>query len=419
MDTSRWIVAQIGAREHYAVPRALHQQEQLRALYTDAWCPVEPSLLKRGPGALQSLAGRHHPDLPDHLVTSFTAHALYQRVKARFTVDGTRSSAYFDHHRQVGASFASRVWNHLDRSAVDLDQAVFFGYNTGSLEVLNGLNSTGALTILDQIDPGRVERDIVREECDRWAGWARTRPAVNDAFEQRLRAEWDAADRIVVNSEWSADALTQQGVPRAKIHVVPLAYDPPPHPTTSDIRQSERPPVSQAHPLRVLWLGSVVLRKGIPYLIEAARHLRDAPISFSVVGPIGISDQALASAPDNVSFEGRIQRSDVGTWYRDADVFVLPTLSDGFAITQLEAMAHGLPVVATRRCGRVVEDDVNGRIVPARDANALADAFRDLMERPDHLADLSVRARETAETYTLDRVGDALQRIATTSASHA
>lgn len=419
MDTSRWIVAQIGAREHYAVPRALHQQGHLRALYTDAWAPVDASLLRNGPGLLRSLAGRHHPDLPDHLVTSFTTQALYQRIKAQFTVHGTRTSAYFDHHRQVGASFAARVWNDMKRSAADLDQTVFFGYNTGSLEVLEGLKPTGALTLLDQIDPGRVERDIVQEECDRWPGWARSRPAFNEAFEQRLRAEWDCADRIIVNSEWSADALTEQNVPRSKIHVVPLAYDPPTHPTAADLQQVERPPVSHAHPLRVLWLGSVILRKGIPYLIEAARRLRDAPISFSVVGPIGISEDALASAPENVSFEGRIQRSDVGTWYRDADVFVLPTLSDGFAITQLEAMAHGLPVVATPRCGRVVEDGANGHIVPARDAESLADTLRDLMEHPDRLAAMSVHARKTAETYTLDRVGDALHRIATTSTSHA
>jgi len=69
---------------------------------------------------------------------------------------------------------------------------------------------------------------------------------------------------------------------------------------------------------------------------------------------LGITPQAVATAPANVEFRGRVTRDRATREYLVADAFVLPTLSDGFAITQLEAMAHGLPVIVTPNCGAVV-----------------------------------------------------------------
>ena len=100
-------------------------------------------------------------------------------------------------------------------------------------------------------------------------------------------------------------------------------------------------------PLRVLFLGQVILRKGIQYLIAAARRLEAENIRFDVVGPIGISRRAMTTAPSNMTFHGRTGRDQAATWYQRSHLFVLPTLSDGFAITQLEAMTYGLP--ASRR----------------------------------------------------------------------
>ena len=130
---------------------------------------------------------------------------------------------------------------------------------------------------------------------------------------------------------------------------------------------------SKSSPLKVLFLGQVILRKGIQYLIAAARLLERENIRFDVVGPIGISREAMATAPGNVTFHGRTGRDQAADCYRRSHLFVLPTLSDGFAITQLEAMAHGLPVITTPCCGEVVSDGVDGFIVPARCRGAGAD----------------------------------------------
>ena len=168
---------------------------------------------------------------------------------------------------------------------------------------------------------------------------------------------------------------------------------------------------SPNRPLRVLFLGQVILRKGIQYLIEAAMLLRNEAIHFDIVGSIGISDEAVASAPSNITFHGLVSRDRTDEFYRSSDLFVLPTLSDGFALTQLEAMAHGLPVIATPNCGEVVSDGVDGLIVPASDANALAEAFQLLIQDPGRLGAMSAATGPKVEKFSLGRLAENLQKL--------
>ena len=402
MTSRKWIISQIGAREHYAVPRALHDRGLLTHLYTDAWCPYGKLLLRQMPDPIRSLANRYHSDLPTEDVTSFTARAIKNRITS-YKKDISRTSLqYYEHHRQIGACFAQSVRDDLRNRSFNLKNSVFFGYNTGCLETIEQLSKADCLTIVDQIDPGRVHKEIVREESKRWSSWSLQTPMPYKPFEDRLMAEWELASIVVVNSEWSKKALIQQGVDSSKIEIVPLAYEASVVPNF---------PSSRKEKLHILWLGRVSLAKGIPYLINAARRLQDKPVKFSIVGPIHITEEAIASAPSNVTFTGRVSRNETADWYRQADIFILPTLSDGFAITQLEAMAHGLPVIATPNCGRVVTHQKDGFIIPPRDADAIAETIAGLVNRHTQIEALSVQAFETSQKFTLNRVADRLAEI--------
>jgi len=386
----RWHVAQIGAREHYAVARALHGAGQLQRMYTEAWVGGNAmrSLLSRGPASMRALAGRYHPELHDARVTAFTLRTLRDRLTRKSA--GDIEAAYHEHAR-VGRDFARGVARAMRREPLDATGSVYFGYNTGCLETLDYLAGRGVRTLVDQIDPGRVEQELVLAECDRWPGWQAAPGRVPESYFQRLEAEWFAADRVVVNSAWSRDALVQQGVAAEKLRVVPLAYEPDtslPGPDTGRAMHNG--------PLRVLWLGSVILRKGIPYLIEAARQTDPKVATFTVAGPIGISDDAVKRVPGHMRLVGRVTRDRAVSMYREHDVFVLPTISDGFAITQIEAMAHGLPVIVTPRCGRVVTDGVDGRVVPAAEAGALASAIAELASDRACAASMAAAAVTTA-----------------------
>jgi glycosyltransferase involved in cell wall biosynthesis len=394
-----WIVSQIGAREHYAVARGLGRLGLLERLFTDAWCHSGARLLRHGPGPVRRFAGRRNEDIPSHRVTSFNIWAWSEALRRAPTSDEARYRAYL----RIGTEYGKRVAAALQRRPPQPGLDVFFGYDTGALECLRLLRARGVFTIVDQIDPGPEGHARAMEESRVHPGWEPQLARVPEEYYDRLRDEWATADLVVVNSTWSRDSLIRQNVPADKVAVVPCAYDAPPGPPF------ERSPHG---PLRVLWVGHVSLRKGIAYLLEAAR-IAGNRINVRIVGAIGISREAVRSAPPNVTFEGPVPRDNVAQAYRQADVFVFPTLSDGFGITQIEAMSHGLPVIATRNCGEVVTHDQDGLIVPAGDADSLASAMQRLDADRGLVAEMSRRARESALRFSTDRVtGDLLRSVA-------
>ena len=97
--------------------------------------------------------------------------------------------------------------------------------------------------------------------------------------------------------------------------------------------------------------------------------------------------------------------------YQQADVFVLPTLSDGFGITQLEAMAHGLPVVATENCGEVVTDGIDGLVVESRNSSALAAALETLASNRERLQEMAASAVMKSKQFTLERLTKDLREL--------
>jgi len=393
--TFSWIVSQIGARQHFGIPRGFVCKSQLRLLYTEAWCRWGRSWLARGNGGMRAFAGRFHPDIPGKLVVSFNRHLLAQKLRKHPPIE-TVEQACLEYIR-FGKWFASQVAADLSRRKFDRNRDVFFGFNTGCLETMRLMNQHGVPTICDQIDPAAVEEQMVFEGNLKWPGLQKENGRVPDAYWQRMHEEWKTAGMILVNSQWSKDALIKQGVPAEKMFIVPVAYEP--------AGRSHLPNRNNmSGPLTVLWIGSVNLRKGIQYLIEAAKKLVENPrIRIVVAGPVQISDQAVANAPKNMQFVGRVTRDQTEEMYRQADVFVLPTVSDGFAITQVEAMAQGLPVITTPNCGRVVTSGIDGLIVPAFDSDSLAAAINQLDSDRPLLREMSNRAFEKSGQFRLSR----------------
>lgn len=399
----RWLVSQFGAREHYAVPRALHRRGHLRLFFTEAWCRAGSNWLRHGPAPLRALAARHHAELPSRKVVSFTPWEFRRRLRERLLAPSSAPKTVADQFlefQKMGAGFDQRVARRLRRFALDPARDRFFGFENGALACLEFLAEQGIPTVLDQMDGALAEQNLVRRQAEAWPGWERFPGTVPDTYYDRVRAEWRAARLVLVNSDWSRRLLVEQGVPAEKLVIVPLAYEPP------------RAPLARAQTqgrFVVLWVGTVELRKGIPYLVEAAWRLTDRPIDFVVAGPLAITDAAVASAPRNMRFLGRITRDRVAELYSWADLFVFPTISDGFGITQLEAMGHGLPVIATHHCGEVVRPGIDGLVVPAADSAALADAIAELESDRPRLAEMAPRAVERAGQFGLDIYADRLE----------
>lgn len=139
-------------------------------------------------------------------------------------------------------------------------------------------------------------------------------------------------------------------------------------------------------------MAYVNLLKGIGPLLEAADKLRDVPVEFHMVGPVLDSIPARFREQPQIHWHGPVSRSVTATHYRGADVFLFPTFSDGFDLTQLEAQAWRLPVVASRFCGDVVRDGVNGLLVPEVSADAITKVLRKLVGNPSRLREFSARS---------------------------
>ncbi len=447
----KWICSQIGAREHYAIARALNESGRLKLFYTDFWAgPITKAAARFNTTALRSLAGRWHPELQknaetlkteilkrrekpaadnkskfqfsDFSISAFSSSRLeivswnLRALGWEILLRRQRSQAGNPYHGfiEVGRRFATRVREDLKRRP-ELDPgSIFFSYDTGALETLEWCREQGIKCILNQMDPNRIEVNLVRAEEKQWPGWALDMIEVPEEYFGRREREWALADRVVVNSEFSRQALLQQGVSADKLVVVPLCYeaksDKPKAGPANEIQLSAFK-FSASSPLRVLFLGQVILRKGIQYLMAAAKILERENIRFDVVGPIGISEKALASAPHNLTFHGRAGRNQAAAWYQQSHLFVLPTLSDGFALTQLEAMAHGLPVVTTPCCGEVVTDGVDGFVVAPREIMALVQTFQQYLKEPDLLRRQSAAARVKAGRFSLERLSENLVRL--------
>jgi glycosyltransferase involved in cell wall biosynthesis len=366
-----WIVSQIGAREHYAIPRALARVGALGLLCTDAW--VRPgSPWGKCPGT-RRLRDRYHGDLAGAPVFAPTARMLAFEVGQRL-----RRSRGWDVIIARNTLYQKCLVAHFATVAESLEGGeppTLFSYSCAALELFRFAKARGWSTVLGQIDPGPEEERLVAAETRRYPDLATSWNPPPPRYWEQWREEVALADRILVNSEWSRQCLVKEGVASTKLEVVPLVYE-----GRGD--RGARPAGRGARPaaaMEVLFLGQILLRKGMGRLLEAMRLLKDEPISLTLAGPSEIDPSAWSDLP-RVKWVGVIPRSEVGRFYQAADLFILPTLSDGYALTQLEALANGLPVLASRHCGEAVTHGSNGWILADLEPATIAEALRTARE---------------------------------------
>jgi glycosyltransferase involved in cell wall biosynthesis len=230
------------------------------------------------------------------------------------------------------------------------------------------------------------------------------------------REECSLADTIIVNSEWSREGLIRGGVASEKLAVVPLAYEEEVGSgRLTEPRLQRKYPYrfTPQRPMRVLFLGQVNVRKGVARLLEAARILRDAPVEFWIVGPVQIANLGTLAKDARMKWFGPVTRNQAAENYKAADVFILPTLSDGFAITLLEAQAYGLPIIASRFCGGVVENGLNGVVLEEPSAACIATVIRDCIADPGRLRKLAA-ASGVSDKFTIQALAQQLQQLGAT-----
>lgn len=382
-----WICCQLGAREHYAVPRAMELYNRLEFLFTDTWVGPRNTL-----GSLiPSLGQRFHPDLAAACVYASNVRSIADEAWAKLTSlrGWPLRFSYWQGRFVRNKLFQRAAAKTLARVVADRTPTIVMAYSYMALDILRLARKRGYSTVLGQIDAGPLEDRIVAGLHDGSPNYCPQLQRPPLRYWSDWHEECAIADRIVVNSAWSKTALLSEGVPEGKIKIVPLAYD-----ARQELTAEKEYPAqfTASRPLRVLFLGQINLRKGAGPLLDAIGLLRDVPLQLWLVGPVQIPVPDDLRNHPQVRWFGRVSRADTARFYREADVFMFPTFSDGFGLTQLEAQSWKLPIITTKFCGEVVEDGKNGWLLPEVSATAIAAALRRCIADPDLLRQLSAHS---------------------------
>ncbi len=159
----------------------------------------------------------------------------------------------------------------------------------------------------------------------------------------------------------------------------------------------------------MLFLGQVILRKGVKELAAAIQQLGNAPVHWYIAGNGSrpLIDE-LRHSPNTV-YLGSVPRDQVNRYYKICDVFLLPTHSDGFALTQLEAAAAGMPIIASENCAKVVRRGETGLLLAEVSAGAIVNAILACLE-PDRLRQMA-ESQHLDERFSLKSVGNELVQL--------
>jgi glycosyltransferase involved in cell wall biosynthesis len=244
------------------------------------------------------------------------------------------------------------------------------GLAGSSLDTGRWLQCEGGVFVCDRGSTHqRYQERVVREEFLRWG----VDEPVSDLRDTlREEAIYQACDAITVPSRSAAKSFVEMGVAAEKIHVIPYGVR----------LEAFSPAPVVFEDFNVLFVGAVGLRKGLPYLLEAFAALRHPKKRLRIIGHLQPEMRGvLVRLPTaGVEFLGSLPRAEVARWMQRSQVFVLPSIEEGLALVQAEAMACGCPVIATDQTGApdLFTDGVEGYIVPVRDAAAIAERLERL-----------------------------------------
>ena len=393
------VVSQLGARMHYAVPRIFASAGRLAHFYTDI-CATKgwPRIVNSFPATLypapvKRLAGRLPKGVPTALTTVFSSFGLRSVLRHMRTRDVVEETSH--------AIWAGSVFSEMVARRGFHDAAGLYAFSGDALEQMRAAKQQGLWTAVEQmIAPRDVVETLLDQEMMRfpkWAGPVRDNPHAR-LFADREKAEWRLADVIVCPSEFVRKHVVACGGPEDRCVVVPYGVN-----ASAAIDRPARMP----GPIRVLTVGEVGLRKGSPYVVEAAR-LMEGAARFRMAGRVRVPDDVKQEISQWVELRGIVPRSQIVEEFRWADVFLLPSLCEGSATAVYEALAAGLPVITTENTGSVVRDGVEGFIVPVCDPEAIATAVRALADNPELRRSMSTNALLRAAEHTVESYGERL-----------
>jgi glycosyltransferase involved in cell wall biosynthesis len=284
----------------------------------------------------------------------------------------------------------------------DLD--IFAGWSGSSLRALRRANRLGVTSVLVRGSSHILEQiELLKQEYARYGLAFDVHPALVD----NQLAEYEEADYVQTNSTFARDTLIARGIDADRILTTNTGVD----------LQIFRSLPKNDDTFRVIYAGNLGIRKGSPYLLQAWRDLALPNAELWHLGGVSPEMHPLLKDCGNqgIRLLGYQPVSELHRYYAQGSVFVFPSLEEGLAVVQAQAMACGLPLICTTHSGGadlLSGDGVEGFVVPIRDAEALVEKIGFLYENPDVRAQMGDAARRrVSESFTWNDYGDRMVAI--------
>jgi len=279
------------------------------------------------------------------------------------------------------------LWNMLFDKWVALklrksNSKIFIGWSGMCLNSIRAAKKRGMITIVERGSSHiQFQNSLLSQEYKNYGIRFRIHP---DVIRKEMK-EYEEADYISVPSLFVKRTFLEKGIPERKLFLNP--YGVKADFTDAGIQAEAKPPGI----FKILYLGSLSYRKGLPYLFEALNLLSIPLNQYEVcfIGKIekGFDKYCKSYRKQNWEFLGHIDHNELPRYLRDSDISVVPSIEDGFGMVIPQLMANSVPVITTTNTGGsdLIRDGENGFVVPVRDPRAIAQRIEFLYGDPEKL----------------------------------
>lgn len=224
---------------------------------------------------------------------------------------------------------------------------------------------------------------------------------------KRYISEIQNTEYFIVASQFVKKSLLYSGVKEKQISVIPYGVDPKKFLYKKETKYKEK--------LQLLYVGQITCKKGLEYLLKVVSAFPAEKVSIALAGDFNKTNPIYCKYKnkDNIRFLGFVTRDILANVYREADVFVFPTLGEGFGMVILEAMSCGLPALVSDHAGGndVIENGFNGFEFEAGNEKMLSSQIEWLLLHPEKIPEMRENAYKTALNYTWDRYHANVSRV--------
>ncbi len=310
-------------------------------------------------------------------------------------------------NKRLGPTDWEATNNHFDTWAAQKLKSVtsqlFVGVETCALRCLEVAHQHGMTTLLDchQVHPDFLDKVIAEAASD--LSIPVPENIDTPTWRKQKLQEFELADFLLTISEPQKRSFLKAGFPPEKLATITLWAD------TSIFYPPTAPISKNPDILRVLFVGGLCLRKGVPYLLQAI-DLCGSSIELTLIGSkTSEINDFLEKAVGKFNYVPTMTKAQLREYYWQSDILVLPSLVDTFGWVAMEAMACGLPVIVSENCGVPVPDQ-NWR-VPIMNAEAIAEKLLMLRENREYCKNLGNIAGKFAQQFTAKLYREKLQAL--------